>query len=141
MSIFYNEKTENVKIPTIVSAIILFIIFVVAIIMYIVPIYGVWSSKMSGEAKLAKAKYAEYTAKVRARAKKEAATYLAQAEVERAVGIAKSIKIVGDALNKNPGYLDYKWLQNLKNTKNQVIYVPERNNNPLPLFINATPKK
>ncbi len=141
MSIFYNEKTENVKIPTIVSAIILFIIFVIAIIMYIAPTYGVWSSKMSGEAKLAKAKYAEYTAKVRARAKKEAATYLAQAEVERAVGIAKSIKIVGDALNKNPGYLDYKWLQNLKNTKNQVIYVPERNNNPLPLFINATPKK
>lgn len=140
MGMFYERETDSYNVVTVGVAILFVIVMIIAIFMFIMPIYSVWSSKKAGEAKLAKAKYAEYTARVKAKAKKEAAVYLAQAEVERAVGIAKSIKIVGDALNANPGYLDYKWLQNLKNTKNQVIYVPERNNNPLPLFINAAPK-
>jgi hypothetical protein len=136
MSLFYNEKKEDKRWEIIIPAIILIIIIITAIGMYTMPIYGVWSSKKAGEAKLAKAKYAEYTAKIRARAKKEAAIYLAQAEVERAIGIAKSIKIVGDALNDNPGYLNYRWLQVLKTTKNQIVYVPEKKNTPLGMFIN-----
>jgi regulator of protease activity HflC (stomatin/prohibitin superfamily) len=140
MNIFYDEKNENVKMANIIIAIIVFALIIVATIMYVSPIYSVWASKKAGEAKLAKAKYAEYTARVKAKAKKEAAIYLAQAEVERARGIAKSIKIVGDALNQNPGYLNYRWLQVMKTTKNQVIYVPEQKNSPMGLFINATKK-
>ena len=141
MNIFYDKKEEDYRWAAIVLACVGVIILITVATMAIIPVYNVWSSKKSGEAKLAKAKYAEYTAKIKAKAKFEAAEYLAKAEVERAVGIAKSIKIVGDALNNNPGYLDYRWLQNLKETKNQVIYVPERRNNPLPLFIKANPNK
>ena len=137
-----NTENQGYLINTgIIMGAILIIIFVIGLIFYIYPGYNVYSSKMGGEAILKKAQYAEYSARIKAKAKFEAAKYLAEAEVERAQGIAKSIKIVGNALNDNPGYLDYRWLQNLKETKNQVIYVPERNNNPLPLFINAAPKK
>ncbi len=137
----HGSLSENTAIAIIVIVVVLVIVGIIAGGMYVLPVYGVWHSKKSGEATLAKARYAEYTARVKAEAKYEAAKYLAQAEVERAQGVAKSIKIVGDALNDNPGYLDYRWLQNLKETKNQVIYVPERANNPLPMFINANPKR
>ncbi len=137
----HGGLSDDTAIAIIVIVVVIAIAGIIAGGMYILPVYGVWHSKKSGEATLAKAKYAEYTTRVKAEAKYEAAKYLAQAEVERAQGVAKSIKIVGDALNDNPGYLDYRWLQNLKETKNQVIYVPERANNPLPMFINANPKR
>lgn len=137
-----QEETKSTLVTVgIFVGIVVVIIFLIGLIAYIYPSYNVYSSKLSGEAVLKKAQYSEYSARIRAKAKFEAAKYLAEAEVERAQGVAKSIKIVGNALNDNPGYLDYRWLQNLKETKNQVIYVPERQNNPLPLFINAGPKK
>ena len=133
MSIFYNKKEEEYKWGVIAAVSFGVIIFVSAAIMAVSPIYNVWSSKKAGEAKLAKAKYAEYTAKIRARAKEEASKYLAQAEIERAKGVAKSVRIVGQALNDNPGYLRYKWIQNLsKNKDNQVIYMPA--NSGIPFF-------
>ena len=135
-----EEQKGSLFIAGIFVGLALVVVFLVGGAMYIYPKYNVYSSKLSGEAVLKKAQYSEYSARIRAKAKFEAAKYLAEAEVERAQGVAKSIKIVGNALNDNPGYLDYRWLQNLKETKNQVIYVPERGNNPLPLFINAAPK-
>ena len=136
-----NENQSGTMVLTIFFiGVILLIISIIIGILWIYPKYNVYTSSMSGKAILKKAQYSEYSARIKAKAKYEAAKYLAEAEVERAIGVAKSIKIVGDALNDNPGYLDYRWLQNLKETKDQVIYVPERRNNPLPLFINATHK-
>ena len=132
MSIFYNKKEEEYNWGAIVLACAGIIVFITAVIMAISPIYNVWSSKKSGEAKLAKAKYAEYTARIKAKAKEEAAKYLAQAEIERAKGVARSVEIVGTALNKNPGYLTYKWIQNISKDKNdQVIYVPSKGGLPI----------
>jgi regulator of protease activity HflC (stomatin/prohibitin superfamily) len=132
MSIFYNRKNDEYKFGIIGITIFLAVVVIVAIGMAIFPMYSVWSSKKAGEAKLAKAKYAEYTAKIKAKAKMEAADYLAQAEVARAKGVAKSVRIVGQALNENPGYLDYRYIQNLKNNKNnQVIYLPSKNGIPI----------
>jgi predicted house-cleaning noncanonical NTP pyrophosphatase (MazG superfamily) len=136
-----QEETKSTLIFAGIWASVVVVVFLlIGLAAYIYPKYNVYSSSLSGEAVLKKAQYAEYSARIKAKAKEEAAKYLAEAEVERAQGIAKSIKIVGNALNDNPGYLDYRWLQNLKETHNQVIYVPERQNNPLPLFINAGPK-
>ena len=132
-----DDQQGSLFVAGIFVGIFLIIVFVIATVLYIYPKYNVYSSKLSGEAVLKKAQYSEYSARIRAKAKFEAAKYLAEAEVERAQGVAKSIKIVGNTLNDNPGYLDYRWLQNLKETHNQVIYVPERGNNPLPMFINA----
>ncbi|MHB1702836.1 MAG: membrane protease subunit [bacterium] len=132
MSIFYNKKEEDYKWGWVALASGGLIILITAALMIISPIYGVWSSKKAGEAELAKAKYAEYTARIKAKAKEEAAGYLAQAEIERAKGVALSVEIVGTALNKNPGYLTYKWIQNISKDKNdQVIYVPSKGGLPI----------
>lgn len=132
MSIFYNKKEEEYNWGAIVFTCIGIIVFITAVIMAVNPVYNVWSSKKAGEAKLAKAKYAEYTARIKAKAKEEAAKYLAQAEIERAKGVARSVEIVGTALNKNPGYLTYKWIQNISKDKNdQVIYVPSKGGLPI----------
>lgn len=49
---------------------------------------------------------------------------LAQAEVERAKGVAKANKIIGDSLKDNEAYLRYLFVNNLADTKDQVIYIP-----------------
>jgi regulator of protease activity HflC (stomatin/prohibitin superfamily) len=66
-----------------------------------------------------------------AKAKMEAASLLAQAEVERAKGVAQANKIIGDSLRDNEAYLRYLFVNNLENTKNQVIYIPTEANLPI----------
>ena len=61
----------------------------------------------------------------------ESAKNLAQAEVIRAKGVAKANKIIGDSLRDNQDYLKYLWINNMTETKNQVIYVPTEANLPI----------
>lgn len=58
-----------------------------------------------------------------AKAKLESARFLAQADIERAKGVAQANKIIGDSLKENEAYLRYLWIQNM-NTKSEVIYIP-----------------
>lgn len=89
------------------------------------PRYQVYSSRLSGEAELAQAQYTRQVAVLEANAKMDSAKLLADAEVQRAIGVAKANKIIGDSLKGNEGYLRYLWIQNLENQKKaQVIYVP-----------------
>lgn len=96
----------------------------VALGMWGCPQYSVYSQKMSGEAELANAEYSRQVAVREAQAKKDSASLLADAEVSRAIGVAKANKIIGDSLKDNEAYLRYLWVNNLENSKNQVIYVP-----------------
>lgn len=48
----------------------------------------------------------------------------AEIEVARAGGVAQANQIIGDSLKNNEPYLRYLWINNLKETKNNVIYVP-----------------
>lgn len=48
----------------------------------------------------------------------------AEIEVAKAEGVAKANQIIGDSLKNNDSYLKYLWIQALKDTKSQVIYVP-----------------
>mgnify|MGYP001768770696 CR=1 FL=1 len=48
----------------------------------------------------------------------------AEIEVAKAEGVSKSNQIIGDSLKSNESYLKYLWIRSLKDTKNQVIYVP-----------------
>ncbi len=102
--------------------------------------YNIWSSAMSGKAELARADYNRQIAVREAAAKRDAAVMLAQAEVERAKGVAQANKIIGDSLKDNQDYLRYLWIQNLQNDKNQVIYVPTEANLPI-LEANRLEKK
>lgn len=88
------------------------------------PFYGVYSQRMAGEAELAKAEYTRRVAVLEAQAKLDAATKLADAEVARAVGVAKANQIIGDSLKGNEAYLRYLWIDKLDSTHGQIIYVP-----------------
>lgn len=88
------------------------------------PQYSVYSSRLEGEAELAKAEYSKRVAVQVAQAKKDSAHLEAEAEVIRAGGVASANQIIGDSLKGNEAYLRYLFINELANTKNQVIYVP-----------------
>jgi regulator of protease activity HflC (stomatin/prohibitin superfamily) len=92
--------------------------------MWGLPRYGVYKQGLAGEAELANAEYSRQVAVREAQAKKDAAVLLAQAEVERAKGVAQANKIIGDSLKDNEAYLRYLFVNNLADTKDQVIYIP-----------------
>lgn len=93
--------------------------------------YQVWSQGKAGQAELQRADWNRQILVREAKAKEESAVLLAQAEVERAKGVAKANKIIGDSLRNNEAYLRYLWMDNLQNEHNQVIYVPTEANLPI----------
>ena len=82
--------------------------------------------KAKGEADLLENESSKKIAIEGAKAQLESARLLAQAEVERAKGVAEANKIIGDSLKSNEAYLRYLYLTNLEKaeSKNTVIYVP-----------------
>ena len=91
---------------------------------FISPIIDVFQERKRGESELARAD-SNRKIKIReAEADKEAAQYLADAEIIRAHGVAKSNAIIGDSLKDNEGYLRYLWIQGLQTNQMQTIYVP-----------------
>lgn len=96
-----------------------------------IPQWGVYSQRLEGEAELAKANYSKQVAVQEANAKAEAASKLAEAEVTRAKGVALANKIIGDSLQNNEAYLRYLWISEMKETHDQIIYVPTEANLPI----------
>lgn len=64
-----------------------------------------------------------------ARAERDAAVLLAEAEVERSKGVAESNEIIAGSIDEQ--YLRYLFIQNLKGNQEQVIYVPTEANLPI----------
>jgi hypothetical protein len=98
------------------SLLLLAIIMIFALIVGVILLAAktsVWSASWSGEAEL---KRAEWNCQVKIKE--------AQAEIERAKGIAKSNKIIGDSLKDNEQYLRYLWINTLPQTKAKIIYFP-----------------
>jgi len=92
--------------------------------MWGIPQYRVYNSRLTGEAEF---KRAEQNRKIKieeAKAVKEAAALLGEAEVARAKGVAEANKIIGDSLKGNEAYLRYLWIDGLKSNEQQIIYVP-----------------
>ena len=88
------------------------------------PQYRVYAMRKSGEAALAEAQSSRQVAILEARAKKESALALADAEVIRAEGAAKANRILQDSLGGPDGYLRYLQIQALEESKASLIYVP-----------------
>lgn len=101
--------------------------------MYGCPQYNVYQSEMDGRAKLAKANQDREIAVREAMAKRDAAKMLAEAEIERAKGVAQANQIIGDSLRDNEAYLRWLCIEGLKEGKdgNTVIYVPTEAGLPL----------
>lgn len=114
-----------------IGAVILIVLVGIAALFWILPNYNVWQSSKSGEAKLSEADYSRQIAVREAQAKLDSSKLLAEAEVERAKGVAQANQIIGDSLKNNEAYLRYLFVNNLENTKDQVIYVPTEANLPI----------
>lgn len=111
------------------------IVFVIAAIIvglfWGIPQYSVYSSRLSGQAQLAESLASKQVKVQEALAAKESAQSYADAEVIRAGGVAKANQIIGDSLKDNEAYLRYLFVNNLENTKDQIIYVPTEANLPI----------
>ena len=92
--------------------------------MFAMPTYKVWQQNKEGEAELARAEQNRQIAIQEAKAKEESAKSLANAEVIRAQGVAQANKIIGDSLQNNDAYIHWLWVETLKETHDQVIYIP-----------------
>lgn len=91
---------------------------------FVYPQFTVYEQKLAGEAELQRAESSRRIAVLEAQAKLDSSKSLAQAEVERAKGVAEANKIIGESLAGNEAYLRYLWINELKDSDTDVIYVP-----------------
>lgn len=119
-----DDEIPTAKIISISAFLLITLLGIIAVAMVGCPQYGVYSAQKAGEAELAQANQNRQISIAQSKAKAEAAQYEAQAEVTRASGVAKANQIIGDSLKNNEAYLRYLYVNNLADTKDQVIYVP-----------------
>lgn len=111
----------------IVVGIATFVIALIAIMMFGLPRYNVWQQEMAGKAEMAKAEQNRRILVEEAKAKLEAEKLNAQAEIERARGMAEAMKVENGTLNETYNqYLFIRTLEKLadKGDLPQIIYVP-----------------
>lgn len=93
--------------------------------------YRVYLMELEGKAKLAEAEYEKRILVEEARARRDAAIMMAEAEVEQAKGVAEANAIIGQSLQNNEAYLRYLWIKGLQDGTSEVIYVPTEANLPI----------
>lgn len=93
--------------------------------MYYYPKYNVYEQRQEGAAQLAKATYNRQVKVLEAKATYEAAELLGKADSLRAIGVAASNRIIAQSIS--PEYLQWKWIDEISKTSNQIIYVPGGN--------------
>ena len=103
---------------------LILIIAIGAAAMYILPQWNVWRADLAGQAALAEAENARKVQIEEAKAQLESARYYAEAEIERAKGVAEANDIIADGLGGPEGYLRYLWIQKLGQNNQDVIYIP-----------------
>lgn len=102
--------------------------------------FKVWSSEQTGRAEYVRAEQNRQIAVQEAKAKMESAELLAQAEIIRAKGLAEANKIVADSLQGKSEYIHYLWIEALKESKDQVIYIPTEAGIPVTESFRLAPK-
>lgn len=122
---------ESVILFVLVAMVLAFLVGIVGAGCYVVPKYRVYSQEKAGEAELARAEHNRQIKVEEARANLESSKFYAQAEVERARGVAEANEIIGDSLRDNEQYLRYLWINGLHDGKNEVIYIPTEANLPI----------
>ena len=98
------------------------------------PHYRVWHEGKRGEAELRRAEQNKQIRIEEARAQMEAAKLLAEAEIQRAKGVAEANRIIGESLENSEAYLRYLWVQSLSESNTgtrQIIYIPTEGQLPI----------
>ncbi len=95
--------------------------------MFGLPLYNVWQQEMSGKAEMAKAEQNRKILVEEAKARLEAEKLNAEAEIERAKGMAQAMEIENGKLT--PVYNQYLFIRTLekisdKGSLPQTIYIP-----------------
>lgn len=113
------------------SLMILFAIVAALILtlMFGLPVYKVWQQEMEGKAEMAKAEQNRKILIEEARARFESEKLNAQAEIERAKGMAEAMRIENGSLNET--YNQYLFIRSLekladKGSLPQIIYLPSQ---------------
>ncbi|MDD3072240.1 MAG: hypothetical protein PHU39_00240 [Candidatus Pacebacteria bacterium] len=128
MNIFYNKEGEKNVVNISIFSIVCALLFII-LLMYVLPQYRVWQKELAGKALLREAEWSKKVQIEEAIANLEAEKLNAQAEVERAKGMAEAIEIEGGALTKE--YIQYLWVrQNIFSDKT-TIYIPTEANLPV----------
>jgi hypothetical protein len=130
-----NAETYNTRgqFPIVRLVFTAFTIVLAVVLLFLVgcPQYQVYEQRKKGEAELARATSNRTISVTEAHAKYEAAIELAKADTVRAHGIAASNAIIGQSLKGNPEYLTWLYIDNLKETKDQIIYIPTESSLPI----------
>lgn len=125
------EENTNKAFFFIILGVILFVTFIIASIFAYAALRP-WFASQKGKAELAQAEQNRQIAVLEATAKKESSVQLAQAEIERAKGVAEANKIIGDSLKQNEDYLRYLWITDVAHSENKVVvYVPTETQIPI----------
>lgn len=108
---------------TVVGIIItLFVLLIIGAIMWIIPKYNVWSKELNGKAQLKESEYSKQVLIEEAKANLEAEKLNAEAEVERAKGMAKAMGIENGKLTDT--YIKYLWVRSMTGNEANTIYIP-----------------
>lgn len=102
--------------------------------MYAYPQYNVYAERQAGMAELQRAESSRRIRVQEAQALLDASSMTAQAEVERAKGVAEANRIIADSLGGAEGYLRWRYIEMLEQTGakgRDVIYVPTEANLPI----------
>lgn len=106
------------------------LVLAIGVFMFGMPYYRVWSQEMRGKAALAEAEQDRQIMIEEAKANLEAQRLNAQAEVERAKGMAEAIEIEAGKLTAD--YIKYLWVRNMEENDNlEKIYIPTEANLPI----------
>ena len=135
----YEEDEINFKLFKEIRWIPSFILLIVAVIFMVgggaaQRYYSIWSAEMQGREQLALANQNREILVREAMAKRDAAKLMAEAEVERARGVAQANEIVQNGLGGPEGYLRYLYIQSLSEAKGSgatIIYVPSDGSLPM----------
>lgn len=118
-----------------VALLSLAVVGALTIILWGLPQLGVYNRTLAGKAALMEAESTRQVRVLEARAKMDAASLEANAEIERAKGVAEANRIIGDSLKDNPRYLQYLYIVGLQEGSekgNRTIYVPTEGGLPVP---------
>lgn len=112
---------------------IFFVCMLIAVGLVGCPQYAVYEQRLTGEAELARAQQNRQIAVNEAQAKLDAAKLLAQAEVERAKGVASANQVISGSLKGNDEYLRYLWITEVagRGVSKEIVYIPTEANIPL----------
>lgn len=120
-----GNPRRNIAGPVLMVVVVLLVIGgLIALLFGGIPKWRVWQKELSGKSQLREAEWSRRIQVEEAAAEKDAAALKAEAEVERAKGVAEANEIIAGGLQGNEEYLRYLWIEKLDQGNSEVIYVP-----------------